>query len=82
MSEGDSMYQWSCEDPGITSLPDQIVGALAGPQKSFSENILTPKYRGIFILASLINRSHQVNSRILLVPCFSVICIMKPSDQC
>ena len=61
------------EESGITSQSDQPAGVLACPQQSFSIKLLTPKYDGSFILAILTIRSHQVNSRILLGPCFAVV---------
>ena len=70
MSVGDAAYQWSCEDPGLTSRYDQIVGASACLYKSFFAKLLTPKDGVNFILASLTNRIHQVDSRILIGPCF------------
>ena len=60
-------------DPEITSRSDLPVESSAYPQKRFYENTLTPKDNSSFILASLTNRSHQVNSRSLLGPCFAVV---------
>ena len=59
--------------PELTSWYDQPLGASAYPQLRSSENIVTPKDNSNFILVSLTNRSHQVNSRSLLVPCFTVV---------
>ena len=61
------------EDYGLTSRYDQPERILACPQQSFYANILTPKDGGRFVLASLTDRSHQVNSRNLLGPCFTVV---------
>ena len=61
------------EESGLTSRSDQTTGVLACPQKNFSEKILTPKDDDSFILASLTNRGHQVNSRSLIDPCFAVV---------
>ena len=73
MSGGDDAYNLIYEEPGITSQSDQLVRILACPHKVFYVKILNPKDDGSFILESLTNRSHQVNSRILTVPCFSVV---------
>ena len=45
---------------------------------------INPKGRRYLILASLTNRSHQVDLRILRGPCliFKILCKMKLSDQC
>ena len=51
--------------PEITWWSDQPAGIPVYPQRSFSENILTPKDGSSFILQSLTNRSNQVNLRIL-----------------
>ena len=69
-----SVYQWSCDDPSITSWSDQLVGELKFPQISFSANISTPKDSGSFILVNLANISHQVGLRILCRLCF-VSCV-------
>ena len=61
------------EDYGLNSRSDEPLGVSACPQLSFSEKLVTPKGVGGFILASLTNRSHQVNSRILLGPCFKFV---------
>ena len=53
MSGGDAVYQWSREETGLTSRYDQLVGTLELPQKTFYENILTPKDGGRITLASL-----------------------------
>ena len=82
ISGGDAAYQWRCEEPGLTSRHDKLVGASAFPQQSLSANILTTKDSGIFILTCLTRRIHQVNSISLTGPCFAVWCTMKPGDQC
>ena len=71
--EGGAAYQWRCADPGITSRYDQPVGTLSWSQQNFSSKILTLKDNIIFILESLTNWSHQVNSRSLLGPCLAVV---------
>ena len=58
---------------GIVSLSDQPSVVLACPQQILSGNILTPKYDGSLILDILTNRSHWVNSKILLVNIFTVV---------
>ena len=44
--------------------------ALGYPQKNLTSNIPTPKYGGSFILASVTNKSRQVDLRILISLCF------------
>ena len=56
------------------------IGALEYPHPRFSTKLLTPKYGSRFILESLNNRSHQVNSIIMIGPCFAVACTIKPGD--
>ena len=73
MYVGDAEYQWIYEDSGLTSQYDQLAGVLAWMHQIFSAKLLTPKDGSSFILASLTSRSHQVNYRILLVPCFTVV---------
>ena len=82
MSVGNANYQWSYEYPCITSQPDQLVRALDWPQVILYVEILGPKDGSSFTMAGLINRSHQVNSRNPYSPCFSVVCTMKPSENC
>ena len=40
MSGGHAAYQWSCENTGLTSQYDQLVGILSCPQQSFSAKLL------------------------------------------
>ena len=47
-----------------------LVGALVSPHKKLPAKILTPKGAGIFVLASLTDRIHQVDLRSLHGPCF------------
>ena len=84
MSGEDAAYQWISEDTGLTSWSDQLVGALACPQLRLSENILTPKEVGRFILDILTNRIQKAYLRILIGLClvFNILCKMKPVDQC
>ena len=70
MSGGDSVHQWSCEDPGITSNSYQLVVISAFPQQIFSLKLPTPKGGGSFALASITSGSHQLNTRSLSGPCF------------
>ena len=72
ISGGNSAYNWSCEDPGLTSWSDHLVGVPAYPHKILSAKLLTPRDGVSFILAGLTNISHQLNSRSLIVPCFAV----------
>ena len=60
------------DNSGITSQSDQPAGVPSCLQRRFSANILTPKDNVSFILASVTNRSHPVNSRSLLDSCFTV----------
>ena len=60
--------------PDLTSRSDQPVGASDYLHKIFSTKILTPKGVVIFILASLTNRSRQVNYRSMCDPCL-VSCV-------
>ena len=62
-----------CLEPELTSYSDQPVGYSAYPQRSFLAKLLTPKGSGSFILEILTNRSHWVNLRSLISPCFAVI---------
>ena len=63
-----------CLAPELTLQYDQPEGDSSCPHQSFSANILTPKEGSIFILASIINISYQMNSRSLLGPFFAVWC--------
>ena len=69
----DALYLWICDDPGLISWSDQIVGAAACSHQSFSSKLLTPKDVSSFILVNITNRSHQVNSRSMIGPCFAVV---------
>ena len=73
MSGGDSVYQWSYEEPSLTSRYDQIVLISECLHQRFYEKLLTPKYVNSFILVSLTNRSHQVNIRRVISPCFALV---------
>ena len=50
--------------------------------KNPNARLLTPKYYGSFTLFSLTNISYQVNLISLLGPYFTVVCKMKPGDDC
>ena len=47
-----------CLDPGLPSRSDQQLRASAYPYQNLTANILTTKYSGSFILASLTNVNH------------------------
>ena len=68
--------------PDITSRFGQQKGASSYQEKNFTENMSTPKYGGRFILESMPNGSHQVNTRSLIYPCFTVLCKTKLGDEC
>ena len=68
--------------PKLNSRSDKSLGDSDYSYQRLSANILHPKYSGSFILESLTNRSHQVNSIILCGPCFAVVCLIKPGEQC
>ena len=82
--EGGATYQWSCEESGLTSWSDQLAFTSAGLQRSLYSNILTPKCGGSFILASLTNRSHQVDLKSLRGPYIvnRSFCRTKTGNQC
>ena len=71
---GDAACHWICEDTVLTLRSNTLVVASGWPQQSLSTKISTPKGGGSFSMASLTNRSHQVNSRSLCAPCF-VSCV-------
>ena len=82
MFGGYDAYQWICEEYGLTSLSDQLVGTSAYPKRILFANQSNPKYISIFIFASITRRSHQAKSRIMLGLCFKVWCMIKPCDLC
>ena len=61
------------KESGLTSWSDQPEVVWACPKQSFYAKLLTPKDGGSFVLGSLTNRSHEVNSRSLFFPCFAVV---------
>ena len=61
MPVGYAEYQWSCEEPVITSRYDQLVVESYFPHKIFYVKLLTPKGGGIFTLVSTTNITYQVS---------------------
>ena len=62
-----------CLAPELKSRSDQKMWASDYPHWSFSAKLLTPKGGSSFIVEILTNRSHQVNLRSLLIPCFAFV---------
>ena len=70
MSWGDAAYKWSY---AWHSRYDQPLISSDLPKWSFSAKILNPKDGNSFISESLTNRSNQVKTISLLVPCLTVV---------
>ena len=61
------------KESGLTSRSDHPAGIFQCPYQSVSASLINQKDGGSFILASLTNRSHQLNSIIMFSPYFSVV---------
>ena len=70
--------------PELTLWYRQPRGASSYPQKNLSKNLLTLKDVSSSTLASLTNRSHQLDLRRLRSPCFVFkhLYKMEPGDKC
>ena len=71
-----------CLEPELDSYYGQPRGASYQQQKNLTTELLTPKDGNSSVLVDITNRSHRVNSIILLGPCFTVVCTIKTGDQC